>query len=174
MTIYDSVTDAGARAGAIASIDHFQADGAVAETAVPVGVVVVRGTAATQCKVPASDAETQKPLGVSKLNLTRITEAYSIGEALDIVRDGEIYVVCEDAIAHGDTVYVRHTANGAGKLVLGAIRSDADSGNASVALGITPVETTTGAGVCKCRVFLPCNAPLLADLLARIVVLETP
>lgn len=47
---------------------------------------------------------------------------------LQIVKEGIIWVYCEENIAINDAVYFRHTANGAGKLNVGTgFRNDADT-----------------------------------------------
>jgi hypothetical protein len=47
---------------------------------------------------------------------------------LQIVKEGIIWVYCEEDIAINDAVYFRHTANGAGKLNVGTgFRNDADT-----------------------------------------------
>lgn len=52
--------------------------------------------------------------------------------SVKIMTRGSIYTICEaDApLTHGGPVYARIVADGAGKDVLGALRADADGGNA--------------------------------------------
>ena len=47
---------------------------------------------------------------------------------IQVAKEATIYVYCEEDIAINDAVYVRHTANGAGKLNVGTgFRNDADT-----------------------------------------------
>lgn len=60
-----------------------------------------------------------------------------------VLRRGQIYVYCEEAVTPDDDVYVRHTANG-GLTVLGAFRNDNDGGNA---LALSTAKFLTSAGI---------------------------
>lgn len=51
-------------------------------------------------------------------------------ENVIFLQKGDIAVYVETDIAHNDPVYVRHTANGAGKDKVGVFRNDADTDNA--------------------------------------------
>lgn len=51
-----------------------------------------------------------------------------------VMARGEIFVIVETAVALADPVYFRHTANGAGKLVLGRFRNDDDAASGTVEL----------------------------------------
>lgn len=57
----------------------------------------------------------------------------------DYLTSGDIYVYVETDVNPGDPVYFRHTANGAGKDVLGRFRNDDDGGSSTVD------QVTTGA-----------------------------
>lgn len=59
-----------------------------------------------------------------------------------VMRRGQIYVYCEEAVTPDSAVYVRYTANG-GLDHLGAFRTDADS---SKALALTTAKFLTSAG----------------------------
>ncbi len=63
------------------------------------------------------------------------TDAYATKVEMPILEEGSAWVVCEEAMAVADSVYVRFSANGAGKLVVGAIRNDSD--------GVAQVTTVT-------------------------------
>lgn len=58
-----------------------------------------------------------------------------------VMRRGQVYVYCEEAVTPDDDVYVRHTANG-GLTILGAFRTDSDSSNA---LALTTARFLTSA-----------------------------
>lgn len=66
---------------------------------------------------------------------------------MTLVKRGLMWVIVEDAVTKDNTAFVRHTANGAGKLQKGAFRSDADTANAIKARGFTYRSSTTGAGI---------------------------
>lgn len=67
------------------------------------------------------------------------TDAYGPGMGMPLLEQGSAWVVCEQSMAVGDPVYVRFSANGAGKLVVGAVRKDAD--------GVAQVTTLTPTAV---------------------------
>jgi len=79
--------------------------------------------------------------------LTGATAGVKIGETFDLMTRGSAWVVVEEAVKQDDPVYVRHTANGSGKLQLGAVRKDADSNNAQRVTGARFARGCTGAGV---------------------------
>lgn len=56
-------------------------------------------------------------------------------DIVPVAESGRFYALIEEDMAEDDAVYVRHTANGAGKLQLGAIRNDNDGGNAVLLKG---------------------------------------
>lgn len=58
-------------------------------------------------------------------------------DIVPVAEMGRFYALIEEDMAEDDAVYVRHTANGAGKLQLGAIRNDDDGGNAVLLKGAT-------------------------------------
>ncbi len=69
------------------------------------------------------------------------------------MRFGRIYAVCELAVTYGDPVYVRYTANGTGKLQLGAVRNDTDSSHAAALAGARFIQTTAAAGIAAIEFF---------------------
>lgn len=116
-------------------------------TGVAAGLVVVAGTAEHQAKVPASDFSYQF-LGVVKYDSLEESQGRAATELVSIVRKGCVLVAYEpDTVPTHDTpAYARHTANGAGKLTLGAVRANTDTNRASVIPGGTfgRVFTTEG------------------------------
>lgn len=72
-------------------------------------------------------------------------EGIADGETANICTDGVVWVRAEEAMAIGDPVYVRHTANGAGKDVLGVVRNDADTANARLTKGARVVAPSATA-----------------------------
>ena len=55
--------------------------------------------------------------------------SYPAESSVSVLRRGEIYVYCEEAVTPDDPVYTRYTASGS-NTVLGAFRTDADSSKA--------------------------------------------
>jgi 2-keto-4-pentenoate hydratase len=149
------------RRGTPASVDYDESSH-VTEAAMPAGVLVCQGTADNQCKVPASAANVAAARGVVLYNALMpapgddaTTNDFAAARAVSVMNSGVVWVVCEDAIAAGAAVFCRHTANGGGKLQLGAVRSDADGATAASLPNCRAVSTSTGAGVVKLRVNLP-------------------
>lgn len=100
------------------------------------GLAVIAGTAAHQAKVPAATFTTAF-LGVAMEDATATSQSFAAGTAIAVRRKGPILVAYEpDTVPTPNTpAFVRHTANGAGKLTLGAWRANADSANAVAAPG---------------------------------------
>lgn len=68
-----------------------------------------------------------------------------VARQLNVMRRGSIWVVAEQAMLKTDPVFVRYTANGAGKLV-GQVRKDADTGKATQLWGAKVLSEITAAG----------------------------
>lgn len=109
---------------------------------VPAGVFMAQGT---EGKAASLAAATDKLCGIvlnsfarnpgdSALSLSG-TEAYGPKAIMPICEEGPVWVVCEEAMAIGDDVYVRYSTNGTGKLIVGAVRNDPD--------GVAQVTTVT-------------------------------
>lgn len=62
-----------------------------------------------------------------------------------LLEKGKIHVMIEEDVAAGDPVYARHTANGAGKLVIGACRNDIDVDKAILIKGAKFIAAGTVA-----------------------------
>jgi hypothetical protein len=62
-----------------------------------------------------------------------------------LMESGKIYVMIEEDVAEGEPVYTRHTANGAGKLVIGACRNDIDTDKCILVKGAHFVAAGTAA-----------------------------
>ena len=105
---------------------------------VAAGLGVIGGTAEHQAKSPVA-AFTTKFLGVVRHDptLAPADQSFAAGDQIGVVVKGVVLVAYEaDTAPTADTpAYCRHTANGAGKLTLGAFRADADTANASVVPG---------------------------------------
>lgn len=101
------------------------------EGATAAGLAVIAGTAQDDAKVPAATF-TNKFLGIVHYDDTHETNVYATKDQIGVVHKGFVLVSYEpDTDPTPNTVAcVRHTANGAGKLTLGAWRANTDSGNA--------------------------------------------
>lgn len=160
MTIGDITQDINAgRAGAISKSAPYQIVGKVCDADMTVGVAVAPGATDESCKVPASAADVDNALGVAVYHPFRQVlgaggEEYADGQVADVMIDGEIWVVVEEAVSPGDPVFCRHTANG-GNTTLGAFRTDADTSNAAAFDGARFASTTSGAGIAKLRLKRP-------------------
>lgn len=149
------------RRGQIASITD-PTQGYQLDADQPAGVFVVHGTGAQSCKVPSSAAEVLQALGVVVWSASELppsdttTNDYASGTVVPVLDHGDIWVVCEEAMAVTDAVYVRHTA-GAGEQA-GAVRTDADGTDATALPNVRVVLASSGAGVVKLRVNLPAAA----------------
>lgn len=105
----------------------------VAGAGVAAGLGVVAGPTVVApgekpATVPAATFTTTF-LGVVHHNPLHRTNAFVAGDQVGVVRKGVVLVAYEpDAVPVADTpAFCRHTANGAGKLTLGAFRANADN-----------------------------------------------
>ncbi len=104
-------------------------------TLVKAGLFLVAGATAESAKAPAATwaSTPEKMRGICVLDPARVDPtSYAAGETISVLRKGTIWVTFEpDTTPTVDTpVFARITANGAGKLTLGAIRANADTANA--------------------------------------------
>lgn len=95
------------------------------------GLAVVAGTDQEDVAVPAA-AFTTGFRGIVHYDDTHETNTWADEEQLAVVREGFVLVDYEDDTdpTPNTAAFARHTANGAGKTVLGAVRADDDTGNA--------------------------------------------
>ena len=121
-----------------------------APAAIPFGVMVcIDPDNNAKCKLPAvaADVTGSRAIGFTRCSQVQVSgEGYDTGDTVPVLKKGNIWVVAEEAVAPGDTVYVRYTENGVGKSQLGAIRNDNDSSTAG-ALGSAEVldyDSSTG------------------------------
>ena len=139
-----------------------------ASTGIPFGVWVCRRTTDDQCDLPAAAGDvTTTGYGITVLNVAQEPKnglvvadggalPYVAGQVIPVLSYGIIWVQAEaTATAYGGSVYARITANGAGKLQLGAIRSDVDGGNATIIAGAKFLDTTASGGLCRVLIGTP-------------------
>lgn len=128
----------------------------------PAGVFVCRSGADDTCDVPAAAGSvTTTGFGIALLNVAQEphdgsgtvdggVKQYNPKQGVPVLEAGVVTVVAEaTATTYGGAVYARITANGAGKLQLGALRSDTDSGNATLIPGARFLDTTSAGGLCQ-------------------------
>ena len=96
-------------------------------------------------------------IGVTVLNIDcdyyDETETIEAGASVIVARKGCFSCTVEGAVTKGAPVFVRTTA--AGAEVLGALRGDADGGDAIALPGAQFGSTTDGAGLALVRLNLP-------------------
>ena len=89
--------------------------------AIPFGRMLTQRTtySSSQAHLPDTAGELQVGVSVRSHDVQPVygsaglSSAYGSGEAMNVLSGGVIWVECESAIALGDTVYYRHTADGA-------------------------------------------------------------
>ena len=121
---------------------------------VHVGLLVgPSGTAGQECASPVTEAHVQSAPGFTCLQAMSpdfdATHQYGDNDAVAIMEFGHMYVLCEgDAVADAP-VFARITAEG--DEVLGAVRGDADGGDAILVPGTFFDASRTGAGLVEIR-----------------------
>jgi hypothetical protein len=116
------------------------------------GRLVVQGTRDGQCRLPTGAGDLAKPLGVAPYRATQMPNwppsatpvHYQVGQCIEAVSRGRVWVKVEEAVVAHDPVFVRHTVNG-GLDQLGAFRKSADGGNATL-LAAAKYLTTAASG----------------------------
>lgn len=130
---------------------------------IPFGVGVVRDERASatgkQCRLPrvTGDIAAGVFLGIAIADQTlegptppASAVGYKNHATLEILQQGEIFVVTEGAVTEGAQLYCRF-ASGSGGSQLGAFRADADSSTATAVPGLYATETTSAAGIAKAQ-----------------------
>lgn len=119
-----------------------------ADTDISFGLFVSLGSGDNNCKLPAASGDVGgTTFGVTIRAASREPNGdvgYLENDTVAILNKGRVWMRVEDAVTAGDDVYVRHTANGAGKDP-GQVRSDADTAKA-VQLTRAKFATSAGAG----------------------------
>lgn len=115
-----------------------------------------------QVTVPTSaaqitgDATNGTCLGITQWDATALNNPFAAGDPLGIIRQGEVYVICETAVDPSLPVYVRHTANG-GNTIIGGFSAVAGTGLALLPVGCARwmEKVTTVTSLVKLSVALP-------------------
>lgn len=135
--------------GALASTLDYQVVSRVAAEAIPVGsFVVLTATDQDTCELPdaAGEAPSGRGLGVALRHQARESADYAAGDQVDILTQGEVWVVAEDAVTAGGGAFVRHTSGGGGTR-LGGFRSDADTATADAMASVTFTRDASAAAL---------------------------
>jgi hypothetical protein len=154
-------TETTPRRGQIASLQD-PPNGYMTAAAIPAGIFVCEDSTAQVCKEPTTATEVLQALGVvlwkaSELPPTDTSaDDYPAATVVPVLARGDVWVVCEEAMAVTDDVYVRRVA-GVGEQ-LGAVRTDADTDDATLLPNVRVVTASDGAGVVKLRINLPAAA----------------
>jgi len=119
------------------------------------------GGLAVRVPTVASEVQTKRACGVVVLDVTRQPTpgtaelAYIAGETLAVMRQGEIWVIVEEAVDPSSPVYVRITESSGGAADQGAFRASAASGAAIYCEGLSYGDTAGIGGLVPLRVNLP-------------------
>lgn len=115
-----------------------------ADAEINFGSAVVAGSDENHVKLPAASSD--KFLGIALRTQAMIPNAdgsssYKAKDAVSVLSQGRVYVKVEEAVAAGDSVFVRY-ASGVGGSVPGLFRNDADT---STAFELTRARFIAGA-----------------------------
>ncbi len=136
-------------------------DSKINALAMPAGIFVAYDAADDAVKIPALAAQvTTTGCGFVKKDVATErqqgqTVDYPAKAGVTVMRRGRMFVTTEDLSTYGGQVFVRITANGAGKLQLGAVRSDGDGGNAIALPGCRFIRTLAATGLTELEYFGP-------------------
>jgi hypothetical protein len=122
-----------------------------ASAEIPFGVAVVKGATDNVVKLPSAGGDKFDGVVVHDhsyvpgTNGNLGTTGLKPKTSMNILREGEIWVVVEEAVAPGDRGHFRHTANG-GNTQKGAWRKSADGVNTIDATAQTEFRSTAAQG----------------------------
>lgn len=135
----------------------------VAEVAIQAGLAACQGTADAQCKLPTTSGEVAKVLGIAPSRVTSDPNfppggtagfAYQIGDAVDLVPEGQVWVVVEESVVAMDPVFVRF-ATGAGGSQKGSFRKSADTATAAQLTGARYLTSASANGLALVEINVP-------------------
>ncbi len=136
-------------------------DSKINALAMPAGIFVAYDAADDAVKIPAAAGSvTTTGCGFVKHDMAKErqqsqTVDFPAKAGVTVMRRGRMRVLTEDLSTFGGQVFVRITANGAGKLQLGAVRSDADGGTATALPGCRFIRTLAATGLTELEYFGP-------------------
>ncbi len=103
----------------------------IAATAIPFGALVYESTEGKASVPSATGHVTGGRTGIALIDSTKATGiGYEIGDPVRVMKRGRAFVLADETLAFGDTLFARF-ASGGGGAVLGAFRNDADTATAS-------------------------------------------
>jgi len=119
------------------------------------GLFCCVGANENKCKLPTSAAEVAKGYGVARSDVSRdpnfppggtASTTYQIGDSVETVYRGQVWVKVEDSVVQFGAVYVRFADGNSGNVQKGAFRSDADTvSSAATAAAVTGARYLTAA-----------------------------
>lgn len=133
--------------GGVANSNPTRTKNTVASEDVKVGKFVTDGADGVANIVDANSVIAGVVAKASTMQEPTITA----GDDVLLLKGGNIFVHCETACTEGDTVYVRHTVNGA--LEIGDVRADDDTAKAKT-VNAKFAQTLTSAGLVEIEVNL--------------------
>lgn len=126
--------------GGVANSNPTRSKNTVASEDVKVGKFVTDGTDGV-----ANIVDTDSVIaGVVAKTSTMQENTITTGKDVLLLKGASVFVHCETACTEGNTVYVRHTVNGA--LEIGDVRADADTSKAKT-VNAKFAQTLTSAGL---------------------------
>jgi hypothetical protein len=103
----------------------------IATVAIPFGALVYESAEGKATLPTATGNVTAGRVGVALIDHNKASGVgYEIGDAVRVMKRGRAWIANEEALAFGDTLFVRF-ASGAGGAALGSFRNDADTATAS-------------------------------------------
>lgn len=116
--------------------------------AAPFGIFVTKGANEGEVELPnaAGDKIAGLLVHTHHIDRTNLPAGMDINanDIVPVCESGRCYVLIEEDMAEDDPVYVRVTANGAGKLQLGAVRNDADNNGADTCVLLKGASVRVG------------------------------
>jgi len=108
----------------------------IATVAIPFGVLVYESAEGKATLPTATGNVTAGRTGIALIDHSKASGVgYEIGDAVRVMKRGRVWIRSEEALAFGDTLFVRF-ADGAGGTQEGAFRNDADTATASTPINI--------------------------------------
>jgi hypothetical protein len=133
---------------------------ALAEAITAVGRAVCQGTADNQVTNPSvAGSVTGTLTGIVRYRESMASDAIAVGDAVDVVRGGFVWVLTEDAVAAEQHPFIRITADNDGPAgaarPVGGFRSNADTDEATECTRAVYRTSTTGIGLALVEINLP-------------------
>lgn len=144
---------------------RYDANTRMAAVAINNGLFCVQGSRDETAKLPTASTDITTGLlvmGVSRDSVSRdpnfpsggtANTTYQIGDSVELVYRGQVWVTVEEAVAPGDDVYVRYATGSFAQK--GAFRSSADSTTAALLNGARYLTTAAIGGLALVDLNLP-------------------